>query len=231
MHKNSKQMVQQTKQIKPSTIMWTKESTLKAFRAKRELTQEEVKSGVRKLFTVKGNGTIVDVMTSGGDYVMSADGSGELLRKKIFNTDYLSPSGLNSPNAKEYLAEAVSHEVVGNKQEAANYYNAFLNAVSLTFSVLSNSKLFNGGIANGDQIAGNLQAIETPNGTLVTIDPKSITVKQVVANPTTSIDPFARLIGMTDFTEQSGPSSLMIPSAEVEEFKASVPNSPELVTP
>ncbi len=181
------------KELKRSTIMWTRESTRKAFQSKRELKPEEVKSGARKLFSIKGNGTVIDVVDGSGRYVMSADGSGEVLRKKIFNTDYLSPSGLKNPASKIYLETAIRAEARGKKQEAADNYNAYLNSVSLSFSVLSNSKLFNGGIANGDQIAGNIQAIETAGGTLVTIDPKSITVKEVTANDRTSLDPFELL--------------------------------------
>ena len=95
----------QTKELKRSTIMWTRESTLKAFQNKREITPEEVKSGARKLFSIKGDGTIMDVRDGSGQYVMSADGSGEILRKKIFNTDYLSPSGFKNPTAQEYLKQ------------------------------------------------------------------------------------------------------------------------------
>jgi len=210
-------MAIQTKEIKHSTIMWTKESTLKAFQSKRELTPEEVKNGVRKLFTIKGDGTIIDVLDGLGQYVMSADGSGEVLRKKIFNTDYLSPSGFKNPVAQEYLKRGIIAEGEGRKQDAADYFNAFLNAVTLSFSVLSNSKFFNGGIANGDQVAGNLQEVEGTNGTLVTIDPKTITVKQVTASSTTKINPFEMLVkSMT--AEKVVDETKMVPSNDVQDF-------------
>ncbi|MBK7763293.1 MAG: hypothetical protein IPI46_07950 [Bacteroidetes bacterium] len=185
-------MLHQEKQIRTSIIMWTKESTLKAFQNKRELTPEEVKNGVRKLFTIKGSGTILDVRDGLGQYVMSADGSGEVLRKKIFNTDYLSPSGFKNPTSQEYLKKGMLAEAEGRKQDAADYYNAFLNAVTMSFSILSNSKHFEN-LSNGDQINANLQQIETDNGMLVTIDPKSISVKEVSASSLTSINPFEAL--------------------------------------
>ena len=119
----------QTKELKQSTILWTRESVLKTFRSKRELTAEEVRTGARKLFTVKGDGTIMDVKDSFGNLVMSADGSGEVLQKKIFSTDYLSPSGLQNPIAQEYLRQGVQAEQEGRKQDAADNFNAFLNVV------------------------------------------------------------------------------------------------------
>ena len=210
-------MAIQTKEIKHSTIMWTRQSTLKAFQNKRELTSEEIKNGARKLFSIKGDGTIMDVRDGSGQFVMSADGSGEILRKKIFNTDYLSPSGFKNPVAQEYLKKGIVAERENRKQDAADYFNAFLNAVTLSFSVLSNSKFFNGTIANGDQISGNLQAVEGKNGILVTIDPKTITVKEVKANSMTTINPF-ELVEDETSVEEILAGSKPISSNDVEDF-------------
>lgn len=182
-------MAIQTKEIKTSTIMWTKESTLKAFQTRRELKPEEIKNNARKLFTIKGSGTIMDVRDGKGQYVISADGSGEILRKKIFNTDYLSPSGFKNPLAQQYLKAGMKAELEGRRQEAADNYNAFLNAVTLSFAILSSSKYFNS-LSNGDQINANLQQIETVNGVLVTIDSKSVSVKEVTASTLTKMNPF-----------------------------------------
>jgi len=206
------------KELKRSTILWTMESTLKAFRTKRELSPEDVKASARKLFNIKGDGTIIDVFDGAGNHVLSADGSGEILRKKIFNTDYLSPSGLKSPVSKAYLKAAMDAERAGRKQEAADNFNAYLNAITLSFSVLSNSKYFNGAISNGDQVAGNIQSIDGVNGTLVTIDPKSIAVKEVTANALTTINPFELAEERTPEEEILLSGSEPIPSHEVQDF-------------
>ncbi len=97
----------QTKEIKRSTIMWTRESTLKAFQNKRELTPEEVKNGARKLFTVKGDGTIMDVRDGSGQFVMSADGSGERVqpRAEIVNRIRGPLAFLAGENLRDYFGD------------------------------------------------------------------------------------------------------------------------------
>lgn len=212
-------MSSQTKELKKSTIMWTKESVLKAFQSKRELTSEEVRTGARKLFTVKGNGTVMDVRDSFGNLVISADGSGEILRKKIFNTDYLSPSGLQNTTAQDYLRQGSIAEQEGRLQDAADYFNAFLNAVTLSFSVMSNSKYFHGTIGNGDLVSGNLLSVETNNGMLATIDPKTISVREVQASPLTSLNPFSLIGNVSQKTEELMVIPGIIPSEQVQEFE------------
>lgn len=176
----------QTPTVPQSTIQWTLASALKAYQSRQRPSKAHCDGG-REILRITGNGNVIDVVDGQGNHVASSDG--ELLTKKIFNTNATNPFSLDTPRVKELQAAAMLAEKEGRTQDAANYFNAWLNATTLSFSVLSNTANFDL-LGKGDQITCDLQVITTPNGSLATVDPKSIKVNPGTRSATATDNPF-----------------------------------------
>lgn len=174
---------------KTSTIMWTAETALAAYQSRRKFSTNDVENEQRIIVRITGNGNVIDVLDGEGNHVVSPS-TGEVLTKKIFNTNATNPYALGTPRVEEYRVEALKAQKAGDKQRAADYFNAWLNATNLSFSVLSNTPEFNT-LGKGDEIVCNLQKVTTDNGTLATINPKGIKVNLGSKGTTATDNPFA----------------------------------------
>lgn len=131
--------------------------------------------GKTYLFTVQGNGNVIDVKNKDGELVQSIVEPGTVLQKTIFNTRANSALAMGLDINKQLLKDAVAAERAGDTAKAHELFNAYLNAVQISFSVLHPSSLLNQLSTNVD-IKGKVQKITTDNGSLLTIDPSSIAI-------------------------------------------------------
>lgn len=139
-----------------------------------------------RVLTVSGNGSLMDVRTKADELVLSADGTGAVLRKKVFNTKCNNAMAANSPYFKDLCKKAYRFEVAGNTIEAEKAYKELLNGIQVDFGILDNHKLFHA-IQDGDQIKGQVIEIRSEKGySVLTFDPKTISImKPVVAGKST----------------------------------------------
>lgn len=153
-------------------------------------TITEQMEGSFQVLTVRGNGNIIPVKTKDGELVPAADGSGVMLEKRILNCVCNSGIAMKNERNQATLREAYAAEKAGNLDKAAELYNTYLNKTQVSVSVLSTSALFNK-IQDGDQVKGKVQKITTENGSILTLDPKSLSIKEAGYGDTTKVDLFA----------------------------------------
>jgi len=127
------------------------------------------------VLTVRGNGNRIAVKDAKGDAVMAAGTTDVLLEKKIFNVNCNSSVAVKNDRTQSILRAGYTAEKAGDSAEAALQYNNYLNKTQVSFSVLSNSPLFDK-IQSGDQIKGKVQLITTAKGSILTLDPKSLSI-------------------------------------------------------
>lgn len=127
------------------------------------------------LFTIQGNGNVIDVKNKAGELVQSIVEEGTVLQKTIFNTRANSGHAMGLEINKQLLKDAVAAERAGDATKAHELFNKYLNAVQISLSVLHPSSLLSQLSTNVD-IKGKVQKITTDNGSLLTIDPSSISV-------------------------------------------------------
>lgn len=125
--------------------------------------------------TIEGNGVVIDVKNSKGELVPSVVGDGQPFQKKIFNTRANSGIAMANPRNLELQRAGRKAELAGNADEAHKQYQAFLRAVQLDFSVPTTSGILDK-LTNGTDISAKLVTVRTENGSLLTIDPSSISV-------------------------------------------------------
>mgnify|MGYP003477677529 FL=1 len=187
-------------QVPQSTIQWTLASALKAYQSRQKFTKEQSANGQRVILRLTGNGNIIDVIDGQGNHVVSTS-TGEALTKKIFNTNATNPYSLETPRVKELQTLAMKAEKEGRVQDAANYFNAWLNATTLSFSVLSNTREYQD-LGKGDEITCNLLTVTTDNGSLTTVDPKGIKINAGVRGTTATDNPFTMETSEDDSNEE-----------------------------
>lgn len=139
-----------------------------------------------RVLTVSGNGSLMDVRTKADELVLSADGTGAVLRKKVYNTKCNNAMAASSPYFKDLCKKAHRFEVAGNMIEAEKAYKELLNGIQVDFGILDNHKLFHA-IQDGDQVKGQIIEIRSEKGySVLTFDPKTISImKPVVAGKST----------------------------------------------
>lgn len=153
-------------------------------------TITEQMEGSFQVLTVRGNGNIIPVKTKDGELIPAADGSGVMLEKRILNCVCNSGIAMKNERNQATLREAYAAEKAGNLDKAAELYNTYLNKTQVSVSVLSTSALFNK-IQDGDQVKGKVQKITTENGSILTLDQKSLSIKEAGYGDTTKVDLFA----------------------------------------
>lgn len=134
----------------------------------------EAMNGQYIVLTVRGNGNTIAVKDKNGDAVKAA-GSDLLLEKKIFNTLCNSSVAVKNERNQATLKEALAAEKAGDSAKAGELYNDYLNKTQVSVSVLSGTSNFDR-IQDGDQIKGRVQVITTEKGSILTLDPKTISV-------------------------------------------------------
>jgi hypothetical protein len=158
-----------------SSMKFTSKSVTGIMR-KRTLVPETL-VGKKVVLTIRGNGTTVDVKDKEGNYVQSVVQAGTVFQKVIFNTESNSGIAMASARNKQILQEALAAERLGNADEASDLFQDFLNAVQLSFSVPTTSSLI-GKLSDRIDISARVIKVTTENGSLLTIDPTSIAIKE-----------------------------------------------------
>lgn len=132
--------------------------------------------GKRVELAIRGDGSAPqDVKDKAGNLIQSVVETGTVFQTIIFNT--MSNSGIAMGNElnKTLLKEGLAAEKAGNKELAHEKFNAYLNAVTVSFNVPTTSSVLQK-LADRVHIAAVIVKVTTPNGSLLTIDPKSISV-------------------------------------------------------
>jgi len=140
---------------------------------------------------IQGDGTVVDVKDKLGAVVLSQlpGEEGTVLRKKIFNARANSELAMKNPRNLAELKAGLVAEKAGDAQTAHMHFNNYLNACQISFGIILSS---NGGIvdqlSNGVEIAATITRVDTENGSLLTIDPKTIAIMAPEVAAKTSFD-------------------------------------------
>lgn len=133
--------------------------------------------GKTVVFTVQGDGNVIDVKDKAGELVFStiAGYEGIVLQKKIFNLRANSQVGMTNPRTVDYLRTGIAAEKAGNIDAAHEAFNEYLNACQMNVGILlPNAKAEK--LSDGMEISAKVQLVTTDNGSLLTIDPSTISV-------------------------------------------------------
>lgn len=156
------------------TSLFTSKTVL-SFMNSRTLIQA-TDEGKRVQLVVRGNGSQPqDVKTKDGVLVRSVVDTDLVFQVIIFNTNSNSGIAMMNDLNKTLLKEGMVAEKTGNKELAHAKFNEFLNAVAVSFNVPTTSSILEK-LQDRVHIAATVVKITTPNGSLLTIDPKSISV-------------------------------------------------------
>lgn len=139
-----------------------------------------------------GNGNIIDVKDKEGNLVMSVVNPGEVLRKKIFNTNVTNGDAMRNPVINQLLVDAKAAEKAGNAQLASDLYNKYLNKTAFTFSVLSTDPLFNSeSLTKGVTVTGIVEEVKTEKGAILSFEAGTVSVAPIAALASDDFNPFA----------------------------------------
>lgn len=167
-------------------IINTQEAAQDVIRSRAEISSAHIDQFT--VLTVSGNGSLMDVRTKAGELVPSADGTGAVLRKKVFNTKCNNAMAASSRYFKDLFKKAHRFEVAGNMVEAEKAYKELLNGIQVDFAILDNHKLFHT-IQDGDQVKGKIIEVRSENGySVLTFDPKTISIMKPLAAGKSTID-------------------------------------------
>ena len=125
--------------------------------------------------TIQGNGNIFDVKNKGGEYVQSVREPGSVFQKKIFNCKANSQLAMKDERNGQLLRDGHAAWAAGEFSKADEYYSKYLNNVQLSFGIPLPSAVADT-LSNNMDIEARVQKITTENGSLLTIDPSTITV-------------------------------------------------------
>lgn len=151
--------------------------------------------GKRVKFLVQGNGNTVDVKNKEGDFVTSTipGYEGTVLQKKIFNLRANSAVAMSNTRNRQYLIDALKAEKAGDAEKAHELFNEYLNSTQMSFGILLPSNIADK-LSAGVEIAATVTEVTTENGSLLTIDPSTISIVEPEVYGSTSFD-------MSDFIE------------------------------
>lgn len=151
--------------------------------------------GKRVKFLVQGNGNTVDVRNKEGDFVTSTipGYEGTVLQKKIFNLRANSAVAMSNTRNRQYLIDALKAEKAGDAEKANELFNEYLNSTQMSFGILLPSNIADK-LSAGVEIAATVTEVTTENGSLLTIDPSTISIVEPEVYGSTSFD-------MNDFIE------------------------------
>jgi hypothetical protein len=160
--------------------------------------------GKRVKLLIQGDGNVVDVFDKQGNPVASVVEPDTQLQKRIFNARANSEMAMKNPRNIGYLKNGIAAEKAGGtvkgiigsetkpvEHTADEYLSAYLNATQLSFGVLLPSATADK-IQSGVEIAATVQRIEGENGSLLTIDPSTISVQapETLSSTSFNIDDF-----------------------------------------
>jgi hypothetical protein len=152
---------------------------------------DEALVGKKVRLTIERNGTKMDVKNKAGELVQSVVEPGTVFQTIVFNLQ--ANSSIAAKNAANHAlaAAGLAAERTGNYEEAHKQYQAFLNALQVSFNIPTTHRLAD---QLGDQvdIEARVIKITTENGSLLTIDPTTIRIfePEVLAPTAFSFDVF-----------------------------------------
>lgn len=134
--------------------------------------------GKKARFTISGDGSQpFDVEDANGNAVTSSrpGQEGVVLQKVIFNLEASSHLSQSNTRNKGYLLAGIKAEKAGDTTGADEAFTKFLNATQMSFGVIVGSPVLDL-LTNGTEIAGRVVKVDTEKGSLLTIDPSTISV-------------------------------------------------------
>lgn len=145
--------------------------------------------GKKGTFTIQSDGNVIDVKNTAGELVQSITEPGMVLRKRIFNVKANSGIAITNPRNLEILRAGMAAEKAGDAEEAHKQFNAYLNATQISFGILLPHRMERS-LGNGVEIAARVQLITTEAGSLLTLDPDTISlvVAEVYGSTTFDVD-------------------------------------------
>lgn len=114
--------------------------------------------GSQLILTIQGDGQL---LAKGFEYTSRAGKTENMFDRRIYNVQASSAISMSRKENRVLLAEALKAESVGNMELATEKYNAYLNAVQLSFSVIINPGVTERKYANGDQIKATIALVAT----------------------------------------------------------------------
>lgn len=169
-------------------------SSVKAIMQKR-ITVPQDAVGKRVKMQIQGDGTIIDVKRTDGTLVTSTvpGYEGTVLQKKVFNVRANSAVAMSNERTRQFLIEGLAAEKAGETEKASELFNQYLNATQISFGVLLPSAMVNR-LYNNQEISGRIELVTTDNGSLLTIDPSTISVVEAETFGTTvfNLDDFIK---------------------------------------
>lgn len=185
-------------QTAPRTI-----STLKAVQSilnsRKRITT--LMAGQSVILTVRGNGNIIDVKNKEGEVFIQIGTEDTVLQKKIFNVVCNSDVAIKNKRNQQTLRDAYAAEQAGEVEKAAELYNEYLNKTQISVGILAGHKLYNT-LRDGDDLKGKVQLIDGPNGQVLTLDPKSLSIKEAGWGEDTKVDLFAFMLSDENTPEE-----------------------------
>lgn len=161
----------------------------------------------RVKFLIQGDGNTVDVRDKAGAPVLSSipGQEGIILQKKIFNLRSNSALAMANTRTRGYIMNGLKAEKLGpdakvkgelngveGEYTASEWFNAYLNSTQMSFGVLLPSTVADK-LASGVEIAATVIRVDTENGSLLTIDPSTISIvePEVFGTTTFNLEDFA----------------------------------------
>lgn len=158
--------------------------------AQRRMTSTSVKSimgkrvlvptamvGKRVKLTVQGDGNTIDVLDKEGEFVQSITEPGLVLTKRIFNLKASSQLAMGNERNRQILKDALAAEKARKHDEASELFTEYMNKTQVSVGILLPSATA-GKLANNVEISGVVSRIDTDNGSLLTVDPSTISVHE-----------------------------------------------------
>lgn len=151
-------------------------ASVKAIMSKRS-TIPETAVGKRVKFLLQGNGNTIEVKDKDGELVMSSipGYEGTVLQKRIYNLRANSAVAMHNQRTRQYLIDALAAEKAGEGAKAHELFNEYLNATQMSFGILLPATIVEK-LASGVEIAATVTRVDTDNGSLLTIDPSTISI-------------------------------------------------------
>lgn len=117
--------------------------------------------GSQLVLTVQGDGQL---LPQGYEYTGRAGKTENMFDRRIYNVQASSALSMARKENRRILAEALKAKAAGDTELATDKFNAYLNAIQVSFSVIINPGVAERRFANGDQIKGTVALVDTKAG-------------------------------------------------------------------
>lgn len=160
----------------PSTgrTYFNRKSTEKIMQNRKTLEANLVGKKVHVTVTTAGTPFLVK-RKADGEVVESIVEPGTPFEKMIYNTNANSSIAMANKTFWQIASDALKAENAGDYAKAHELYTQFLNKMQVSFSVPSTNPIINQ-LGIQVDIEARVQRVDTDNGSLLTLDPKTIRV-------------------------------------------------------